>query len=69
MLLWVEGEDAAVALTAVDVKAAADVVGADMKVAADTGVVAMTKTDIVTAPQTHTPSDLTNALTKMPLTA
>ena len=31
-----EGEDAAVAMTAVDTKAAADVVGADMKVGADT---------------------------------
>ena len=57
------------ALTAVDVKAAADVEGADMTVDADMGAVAMTKTDVVTAPQTHTPSDLTNALTKMPLTA
>ena len=43
--------------------AAVDVVGADM------GVVAITKTDVVIAPQTHTPSGLTNALTKMPLTA
>ena len=68
-LLWAEGEDAAVALTVEDAKAAADVVGADMTVAADTGDVAMTKTDVVIAPQTHTPSDLTNALTKMPLTA
>ena len=57
------------ALTAEDAKAAADVVGADMTVAVDTGAVAMTKTDVVIAPQTHTPSDLTNALTKMPLTA
>ena len=57
------------ALTAEDAKAAADVVGADMTVAADTGAVEMTKTDVVTTPQTHTPSDLTNALTKMPLTA
>ena len=57
------------ALTAEDAKAAADVVGADMIVAADTGAVEMTKTDVVIAPQTHTPSDLTNALTKMPLTA
>ena len=64
-----EGDDAAVALTAVDVKAAADVVGADMTVAVDTGAVEITKTDVVIAPQTHTPSDLTNALTKMPLTA
>ena len=57
------------ALTADDAKAAADVMGADMTVAADTGAVGMTKTDVVIAPQTHTPSDLTNALTKMPLTA
>ena len=57
------------ALTAVNVKAAADVVGADMTVAADTGAVVMTRTYVVTAPQTHTPSDLTNALTKMLLTA
>ena len=57
------------ALIAVDAKAAADVVGADMTVAADTGGVAMTKTDVVTTPQTHTPSDLKNDLTKMPLTA
>ena len=57
------------ALTAVDAKAAAAVEAADMTVAADTGAVAMTKTDIVTTPQTHTPSDLTNALTKIPLTA
>ena len=42
--------------------------GADMTVAADTGAVAMTKTDVVTATQTHTPSDLINALTKIPLT-
>ena len=60
---------AAVALTAEDAKAAADAVGADMTVAAGTGAVAITKTDVVIAPQTHTPSDLTNALTKMPLTA
>ena len=69
MLLWEEGEDAAVVLTAEDAKAATDVVGTDMTVAADTGDVAITKTDIVIAPQTHTPSVLTNALTKMPLTA
>ena len=68
-LLWAEGEDAAVALTVVDTKAVADVVGADMTVAADTGAVAMTKTDVVNAPQTHTPSDMKNAPTKMPLTA
>ena len=57
------------ALTAEDAKAASDVVGADMTVPEDTGAVAMTKTDVVIAPQTHTPSGLTNALTKMPLTA
>ena len=57
------------ALTAEDAEAAADVVGADMTVAADTGAVTITKTDVVIAPQTHTPSDLTNALTKIPLTA
>ena len=57
------------ALTAEDAKDAADVVGADMTVAADMGAVAMTKTDVVIAPQAHTPSGLTNALTKMPLTA
>ena len=57
------------ALTAEDAKAAADVVDADMTVAADTGAVAITKTDVVIAPQAHTPTDLTNALTKTPLTA
>ena len=56
------------AMTAEDAKAAADVVGADMTVAADTGAVAITKTDVVIAYQAHTPSGLTNALTKMPLT-
>ena len=56
-------------LTAEDAKAAADVVGADMTVAADTGAVAITKTDVIIAPQAHSPTDLTNALTKMPLTA
>ena len=69
LLLWAEGEDAAVALTAEDAKAAADVVGADMTVVADTGAVAITKTDIVIAPQARTPSGLTNALPKMSLTA
>ena len=69
MLLWAEGEDAAVALNAEDAKAAADVVGADMTVAADTGAVAITKTDVLIAPQTHTPLDLKNSLTKMLLTA
>ena len=57
------------ALTAEYAKAAADVEGADMTVATDTGAVAITKTDVVIAPQTHTPSDLTNDLTKIPLTA
>ena len=57
------------ALTAEDAKAAADVVGADMTVAADTGAVAITKTDVVITPQAHTPSGLKNALTKMLLTA
>ena len=33
------------------------------------GGVAITKTDIVIAPQAHTPLGLTNSLTKMPLTA
>ena len=59
----------AVALTAEDAKAAADVVGADMPVAADTGDVTISKTEVVIAPQAHTPSGLTNALTKMLLTA
>ena len=44
-------------------------VGADMTVAADTGAVAMTVSDVVIAPQTHTPSAPTNSLTKTPLTA
>ena len=57
------------ALTVEDAKAVADVLGADMTVAADTGAVTITKTDVVIAPQAHTPSGLTNALTKMPLTA
>ena len=56
-------------LTAADVKGAAGVEAADRTVAADMGAVAMTRTDVVTAPQTHTPSDLTNAQTKTPLTA
>ena len=57
------------ALTVVDAMAAPDVVGADMTVAADTGAVAITKSDIVIAPQAHTPSSPTDALTKKPLTA
>ena len=57
------------ALTAEDAKAAADVVGADMTVAADTGAVVITISDVVIAPQAHTPSGLTDALTKKPLTA
>ena len=57
------------ALTAEDAKAAADVVGADMTVAADTGAVAITVADVVTASQAQPPSDLRTALTKTPLTA
>ena len=57
------------ALTAVDAMAAPDVVGTVMTVAADTGSVSMTVVDVVIAPQAHTPSAQTNALTKMPLTA
>ena len=57
------------ALTAEDAKDAAEVVGADMTVAADTGAVAIIKSDVVIVPQAHTPSGLTNALTKKPLTA
>ena len=57
------------ALTAEDAKAVVDVVGTDMTVAAVTGAVAITKSDVVIAPQAHTPSGPTNALTKMPLTA
>ena len=62
----------AVALAAVDTMAApdvTDVVGADMTVAADTGAVEMTVTDVVIASQSHTPSGPTDALTKKPLTA
>ena len=54
-MLWAEGEDVAVSLTAVDAMAAPDVVGADMTVDADTGAVEMTVADVVNAPQTHTP--------------
>ena len=68
-LLWAEGGDAAVALTAVDAMAASDVVVTYMAVAADTGAVAMTVADVVIAPEAHTPSAPTNALTKTPLTA
>ena len=57
------------ALTAEDAKAAADVVGADMTVAADTGNVAITKSDVVIEPQAHTPSGPKNALIKKPLNA
>ena len=57
------------ALTTVYAMAAQDVVGADMTVAADTGAVAMTVADVVIAPQAHTPSGPTDALTKKPLTA
>ena len=57
------------ALTTVDAMAAPDVVGTDMTEAADTGAAAMTVVDVVIAPQAHTPSVPTNALTKTPLTA
>ena len=57
------------ALTAEDAKAVVDVVGAEITVAAVTGAVVITKSDVVIAPQTHTPSGLTNDLTKKPLTA
>ena len=57
------------ALTAVDAMAAPDVVGEDMTVDADTGAVEMTVADVVIAPQAHTPTVPTNALTKTPLTA
>ena len=57
------------ALTAEEAKAAADVVGADMTVAGDTGAVAITISDVVIEPQAHTPSGPTDALTKKPLTA
>ena len=57
------------ALTAEDAKAAADVVGADMTVAADMGAVEITISDVVIAPQAHTTSGPTDALTKKLLTA
>ena len=56
-------------LTAEDVKDAANVVGADMTVSADTGAVEITKSDVVIAPQAHTPSGPKDSLTKKPLTA
>ena len=46
-----------------------DVVGADMTVDANTGAVTITKSDVVIAPQAHTPLVPTDALTKKPLTA
>ena len=61
----------AVALAALDAMAApdvTDVVGADMTVAADTGAMAMTVVDVVTASQDQPPSDLKTALTKTLLT-
>ena len=67
-LLWAEGENAAVALTAVDAMAKPDVVGEDMTVAADTGAVEMTVADVVIAPQAHTPTAPTDALAKTPST-
>ena len=57
------------ALTAEDAKAAADMVGVDMTVDAETGAVEITKPGVVIAPQAHTPSGPTNAQTKKPLTA
>ena len=57
------------ALTTEDAKAVADVVGNDMTVSADTGSVEITISDVVIAPQAHTPSCPTDALTKKPLTA
>ena len=62
----------AVALAAVDVMAAPDVpdmVGADMILVADTGDVAMTMADVVTASQAQPLSDMKTALTKTPLNA
>ena len=57
------------ALIAEDAKAAADVVGANMTVAADTGPMEITNSDVVIAPQSHTPSVLTDSLIKKTLTA
>ena len=62
----------ALALATVDVMAApdvTDVVGAYLKVVADTEDVAMNVADVVTASQAQPPSDLKNALTKTLLTA
>ena len=62
----------AVALAAVAAMAApdvTDVVGADMTVVTDTGALAMTVADVVTASQAQPPSDVKTALTKTPLTA
>ena len=59
-------------LAALDVMDAPDVTdmgGADMTVSTDRGDVAMTVADVVIAPQDHTPSGPTDALTKKPLTA
>ena len=71
-MIWAEMGDVAVAMDAVDVMAAPDVpdmVGADMKVVADTGAVEMTVADIVIASQAQPPSDPKTDLTKTPLTA
>ena len=60
------------ALSAVDVMAAADVtdaVAADLTAVADTEAVAMTVVDVVNASQAQPTSDLRTALTKTPLTA
>ena len=62
----------AVALSAVDVMAAADVtdvVAADLRLVADTEAVTMTVVDVVTASQSQPPSNLKTDLTKTPLTA
>ena len=62
----------AAALTAVGVMSAADVtdvVAADLTAVADMEAVAMIVVDVVTASQSHPPSDLRTALTNMPLTA
>ena len=62
----------AMALAVVDVLVVpdvTDVVGADMKVVAETEAVSMTVIDIVTASQAQPPSYLKTVLTKTPLNA
>ena len=71
-MLWAEAGDVDVTLAAVDAMAAPDVtdmVGADMKMAADTGAVAMTVVDVVTTSKAQPPSHLKTALNKTQLTA